>query len=131
MLSLVQKKIALIISGKFQALRELWSGRAGGMGREGYEPQLLPSTYSPDPTDKHLSFPRAERRFHLGTAKTVTRGYEEGSGVEFYGLPPSLSPSLCISLMQLPKGEMKTAAASVNEIITAVGIAEFTFSQMA
>lgn len=53
----LEKKIALIMGGKFQTLKELWSGRAGREGSGAKNLKLLPTTYLPDPTDKHLHFP--------------------------------------------------------------------------
>lgn len=92
-----KKKIALIMAGKFQTLKELWSGRVGSEGSGGY--WLLPATYPPDPTDKHLKFPRLRGGFTWEQLRSSPGGPEGGCGGGFYGL----LFSLCIALTQLPK----------------------------
>lgn len=69
---------------------------------------------------------QAERRFHLGTAKIVTRGYE---GVGEWGQVLQSQSLSLLSTYAIIEEEMPTGAASVNEK-TAVGITELTFSKI-
>lgn len=83
-----------------------------GVKGGGINPISFPALYPPDPTDKHLSFPGWEEGSPGKSGEIVTRGYEEGKGGGFYGLPLFLHCTYAIT-----KEEMPTSAVSVNEII--------------
>lgn len=112
LLSLVQKIFALILG----FWRSWWSGRAAC--RDLTFNSSPPLTLQTQRINIGVS-QAGTRRFHLGTAK-ITGGYEEGSGIEFYGLPLSLHCTNAIT-----KEEMPTAAASVSERTKAVGSLRF------
>lgn len=95
-----------------------------GVKGGGINPISFPALYPPDPTDKHLSFPGWEERSPGKSREIVTRGYEEGEGGGFYGLPLFLHCTYAIT-----KEEMPTSSVSVNEIIKSVTITECTLSQ--
>ena len=102
-------------------LQELWSGGAG---------HWVPA---PPPTTQQTNIggSQAERTFHLGTAKTVTRGELGGKWIEFYVLPPlSLHCTYAITKEEMPT-TAAAATAAVNKRTKAAGITDFTVSQMA
>lgn len=114
------------MGGNFQTLKELWSGRAGKEGSGGTDPNSSPPLIF-QTQQINICISQAERTFHLGTAQIVTRGYKK----EKWGLV-LWSPLLSLHYTYaITKGEMPTAAASVNKITKAVGKTEFTISQMA